>query len=167
MLGRAFARCAVAWGELGSMLLSTEGSNLIRFRASRTALTSRSMSIVLNVGGWGRRSASVGAITPAGAARPTCMSYWIGTRSNTACSRRTRSDSALRSSDRGAGPSFKAPLDWLYAWAFVSLEVLPALWGIKDESSPVDSSHSLGAIDVGFVEVTMRPTRFSLLASRR
>jgi len=156
MLGRARALLAAAWAEFWSALLRIEGSKRMRFLASRTALTSLSMSIVLKVGGWGRRSASVGAISPAGmAGRRSCMSYWAtGSRSSTACSLRTRSVSVRSSSESGAGPSLSSPLLLLNACGLFRPVLLPLTWGMRDDKRPVDSSQVCADTAVGLVDVT-------------
>lgn len=126
------------------MLARTEGSNLIRLRASRTRFTSRSTSAVLNNGGCGSRSASVGAVRP-GATRGRVMgtSYCaFRSLSIIACSRNWRSASVRSSSEIGAGPSLRGPLLVLNACGFVRFVLLPLAWGITDESRPVDSSHA-------------------------
>ena len=64
ILGNARALREAACGEFGSMPLSAEGSSLILFLASLTALTSLSTSTVMNVGGSGNISVSAGAATP-------------------------------------------------------------------------------------------------------
>lgn len=144
ILGRARDRNALACGEFGSTLASREGSSRIRFRASRTLLTSLSTSVVLKFGGCGNRSASVGAMTPGGiTGRPRVKSNCaLRSRPIMACSRATRSASVRSSSRTGAGPSFRAPLLLLNACGFVILVVVPGVCGISDDKRPVDSSHA-------------------------
>lgn len=112
MLGSARARRELACAEFGSTFASTDGSNRIRFLASRTIATSRSTSAILKVGGLGRRSVSAGAVRPgATRGRVTGSSNWaLRSRSIMACSRKTRSASTRKSSEMGAVPSFSAPL---------------------------------------------------------
>ena len=71
-----------------------------------------------------------------------------------ACSLKTRSVSARNSSEIGAGPSLRSPLFKLNACGFVRFILLPLGWGIKEERSPVDSSHACGETEVGLDEVT-------------
>lgn len=85
------------------------------------------------------------------------MSYCaLGSRSSIACSRRTRSVSARKSSGIGAGPSFNSPLEVLNVLGFGMAERLAAMFlGMSDERRPVDSSHAFGDTVVVLAEVTM------------
>ena len=155
MLGNARARSVLAWADDGSILASTEGSSRIRFLASRTMFTSRSTSMVLNVGGRGKRSDSVGSIMPwVGRGRASEISCPVKSLSIMACSLSTRSVSTRSSSDIGAAPNLRAPLLALKACGFVKLILLPLDWGINDERRPVVSSHAWGETVVGFDDVT-------------
>lgn len=138
-----------------SPLVSADGSNRMRFLASRTFCTSRATSMDLKVGGNGGRSVSVGATMPGTEGLMLLASYWApGSVSTVACSRSLYSASVRSSSDIGEGPSFKPPWELLKACGFVKLAVAPGVWGIREESKPVDSSHALGDTEVVFEALT-------------
>lgn len=160
MLGKALARAVAPCAEPGSTEVRADGSSRMRFLASRTFSTSLCTSIVLNEGGWGSISASVGETTPGTlCGREKCISYCaLGSRSNIACSRRMRSVSVRRSSESGGGPSFNSPFEELNVFGLGMTEALVAwvLLGMSDDRSPVDSSHALGDRVVVLAEVTMK-----------
>lgn len=155
MLGRARARAAPPCGESRSTDANPEGSKRIRFLASRTFSTSRLTSIALNDGGSGGRSDSDGTATPGITGRRLKESNCAaGSCSAIACALKLCSVSARSSSEIGAAPSFRSPVDMLKAWGFVRVTVAPFACGINDESKPVDSSHAFGDTELVLEAVT-------------
>ena len=69
-----------------------------------------------------------------------------------ACSRNIRSVSVCKSSEMGIGPSLSSPFEALNVRG--SVIILPLLWGISDDSKPVDSSHAFGETTVALEVAT-------------
>lgn len=60
-----------------------------------------------------------------------------------------------KSSLNGAGPNFNWPAEALNALGSTRVVVAFLFWGIKEDSSPVDSSHEFGVTAVELAVVTV------------